>query len=213
MKKLEKLLMPLGMLGVLSYLTHTFLGNLLWDEYNPITMDISSLTAAGAPNAGMLRIFTTVYGICLILFVIGMVIKSFRKYNTQIIIGYIILLVMEVISLFGYALFPLEGDKTVMTFQNLMHIIVTVIVVLTTIAFGFILAVGYLKQEKTKKMGRFVLFMAFIITIMGVINPIGMGSGLNILGVTERLVIYSLHTLIFYLSFYYSFSKNEKDNW
>lgn len=48
---------------------------------------------------------------------------------------------------------------------------------------------------------------------MGVINPLGMGSGLNILGVTERLVIYSLHTLIFYLSFYYSFSKNEKDIW
>lgn len=212
MKRIERLFMPLGMLGVIAYILHTFIGNLLWKEYNPITMDISSLTAVGAPNASLLRIFTTIYAICTILFVLGLLIKSFRKYHSLTKTGYIILLIMELVSLFGYSLFPLTGDKTVMNFQNMMHIIVTVIVVFTTIATGYFLAFGYIKQEKMKSLGTFILVMAIIITITGFFNPISMGMGLNILGVTERVVIYSLQLLMFCLSHYYTFNKSEKDD-
>lgn len=203
-EKLEKILMPLGMIGVIAYMIHTILGNILWSQYNPITMDISSLTAQGAPNADLLRIFTTIYGICMILFILGMVIKSNRKYHLATRTGYVILLGMEVISLFGYTAFPLVGDKTVMNFQNMMHIAVTVAVVLTTITSAFTLAYGYLIQEKMKKLGKFILIMAIIITLCGVMNPISMIMGLNILGLTERAVIYSLQILIFVLSFYYT---------
>lgn len=63
MKKIEKLLISLGMVGVIFYLLHTILGNILWTEYNPITTDISSLTANGAPNAPLLKAFGTIYGI------------------------------------------------------------------------------------------------------------------------------------------------------
>lgn len=41
MKKFESLTMPLGMIGVIFYLLHTLLGQLLWPDYNPITTDIS----------------------------------------------------------------------------------------------------------------------------------------------------------------------------
>lgn len=86
----------------------------------------------------------------------------------------------------------------------MIHIVVTVVVVLTTIASGFTLAYGYLVQEKMKNIGKFILIMAIIITLCGMMNPISMVMGLNILGLTERLVIYSLQTLIFVLSFYYT---------
>lgn len=192
---------------------HTIIGNLLWKEYNPITTDISSLTAVGAPNAAILRIFTSMYGICTILFVAGLIIKAFRKYHLVTRIGYIVMMVMQIISMVGYSLFPLSGDKTVMNFQNRMHIVVTVAVVFTTIAFGFILAIGYLKQEKMKKLGKFILIMSIVITLTGATNPIGMGMGLNILGLTERLVIYSLQFMMFTLSYYYTFDKDEKRNY
>lgn len=203
-EKLERFLMPLGMVGVIFYLVHTILGNILWPEYNPITMDISSLTADGAPNQGILRVFTMIYGICMVLFIIGMIIKSDRKYHLGARTGYVVLLGMEVISLFGYTAFPLVGDKTVMNFQNMMHITVTVAVVVTTIVSGFTLAYGYLVQEKMKNLGKFILIMAIIITLCGMISPISIVMGLNILGLTERLVIYSLQTLMFVLSFYYT---------
>lgn len=209
MKKVENYLMPLGMIGVLVYILFVNLGDFLWKAYDPITMDISTLTAVGSPNAELLRVFSNIYGICVILFAVGMVIKSFRIYNWTTKIGYILLLVMELVSLFGYGLFPLEGDKTVMTFQNMMHIIVTVIVVLTTITFGFLVAIGYKKYDATRKLGKFIFIMAILITITGIINPIGMNAGWNILGVTERLVIYSVQILIFYVSFYYTFDREK----
>jgi hypothetical protein len=207
--KLEKIFIPLGMIGAVIYIAHTIIGQILWPEYNPITTDISSLTANGAPNAGLLRIFTVIYGICTILFVAGLINKAFRKYHSLVRIGYIILLLMEITSLFGYGLFPLTGDKTEMNLQNMMHIIVTVIVVFTTIASGFFLAAGYLKQEKIKGLGKFTLVMAILITLFGSLNPVGMGLKLDILGLTERMVIFSLQFMMFVLSFYYTFSKNE----
>lgn len=210
MKKLEKYTIPLGMIGVIAYISHTILGNILWSEYNPITADISSLTAINSPNRELLLILTYIYGILMILFITGLLIKAFRKYHSSVKIGYIIMIIMQIVSFFGYSFFPLTGDKTVMTFQNIMHIIVTVIVVFTTIASGYFLAFGYLKQEKKRNLGKFILIMAIIITIFGMTNPIGMGLKLNILGLTERLVIYSLQLMLFVISAYYTFSKQEK---
>lgn len=202
---LVRYFMPLGMLGVLFYFLHTILGNILWKAYNPITMDISSLTADGAVSAQLLRVFTGLYAICMILFSIGMIVIAFKKYHFLVRTGYIVLLVMNLISAFGYRLFPLEGDKTVMTFQNMMHIIVTVIVVFTTIATGFLLAVGYIKQEKLKKLGKGILIFAILITGFGILNPMNMAMSWGILGLTERLVIYTLQISLFILSYLYTF--------
>lgn len=209
MRFFEKLSMPFGMVGVGFYLIHTVLGRILWSDYNPITTDISSLTAVGAPNRELLLVFTYIYGISMLIFIAGLVIKAFRKYHLVTRAGYIILIIMQLVSFFGYSLFPISGDKTQMNFQNMMHIIVTVIVVFTTIASGFFLAFGYLKQENNQRLGGFLLIMSMMITIAGMTNPIGMGAGLNILGLTERLVIYSLHFMLFCVSAYYTFMDRE----
>lgn len=200
----KKIFFSLGMIGTLFYLVHTILGNILWKEYNPITTDISSLTAIGAPNANLLSIFSSIYGICILLFIIAMLFKSFKEYHILVRIGYLLLFIMGLTSFVGYNLFPLEGDKTVMTFNNMMHIVVTVIVVFTSIGSGFFLAFGYMKQEKLLKLGKIILIFSILITCFGLLNPINMASGWNILGLTERLVIYTLHSLIFYLSFIYT---------
>lgn len=204
-RPVTKTAIPLGMVGVLFYLAHTILGNLLWAEYDPITMDISSLTAVGAPNAVFLRVLGTVYGLCMLVFCTAMLMQAIREHHLFVRIGYAILLVMNAVSFFGYALFPLEGDKTVMTFQNMMHIIVTVIVVITTIASGFFLAAGYRKAERTRRLGNFVLVMAVLITVFGMLNPMNMALSWNILGLTERLVIYTLQVMVFTLSYVHAF--------
>lgn len=203
--KLTKYLMPLGMVSVIAYLIHVFAGQLLWPAYDPIAMDVSTLTADGAPNAGLLRIFTMVYGICFTLFAIGLVIKAFALYHTPTKIGYIIFLIMAVTSIFGYALFPLSGDKTVMSFQNLMHLIVTVIVVFTTIFSLYFIAYGYLKKERLRLPGYISLAAAVLITIFGPLTPIGMANEWNVLGLTERMVIFTVQAFVFALSFLHTF--------
>jgi hypothetical protein len=210
MKKIEKLTPPLGMIGVIVYLVYAILGKALWPEYNPITTDISSLTAIGAPNREMLSVLIYIYGVLMILFITGLLIKSFRKYQWGLKVGYITMIIMQFISLFGFSLFPLSGEEIDLKFQDIMHIIITVVVILATIIIGYILAFGYLKQEKKQGLGKFILVMAIIITIAGIANPVCMIMEFNILGLTERIVVYSLHLMIFVISAYYTFAKQEK---
>ncbi|WP_461204920.1 DUF998 domain-containing protein [Clostridium sp. DL1XJH146] len=210
MVEINKYLMPLGMVGVIFYFSHTILGRILWSEYSPITMDISSLTADGAPNASLLKIFTAIYGVCMVLMVAALIAKAFEKYHNLLKIGFIIMMIMQLTSMFGYSLFPLTGDKTEMNFQNMMHIIVTIIVVFTTIISSFLISIGYLKQEKTKRLGRVTLVFAIFITSFGMLNPISMNLQLNILGLTERLVIYTIQVLMFTLSYYYTFIEDKR---
>ena len=200
----QSLLMPLGMLGTAVYFLHVFLGQYLRKEYNWITTDISSLSAIGAPNRELLSILALTAGILQILFISGMVTRSFRQYHTGTRTGYILFLALLVLSTFGYGLFPLEGDKTVMTFSNLMHIVVTIAVVFLVISSLFTLSYGYLKQEKSIATGRITLFFAITVTLTGILNPVGMANGWNILGITERLNIFTLEIFIFWLSFVYT---------
>lgn len=196
--KTKQWMMSLGMIGVVAYVIHTLLGRLLWPAYNPITTDISSLTAIGAPNRDLLLIFTTIYSIASILFVIQMIISSTKTIR----LGWIVSLLMHVVSFVGYSLFPLVGDKTDMNFSNVMHIVVTVFVVMTTISSSFILAIGYIKNKE--KIGYFILVMAIIITMAGALNPICMANKWNVLGLVERLVIYSLQLMMFVVSSYFT---------
>lgn len=71
--------MPLGMVSVVAYFVHVFFGQYLCESYDPITTDISSLTAVGAPNANLLNMILLIYGIGFLLFVIGMVVTAFEK--------------------------------------------------------------------------------------------------------------------------------------
>lgn len=159
-------LMPLGMVSVVAYFVHVFLGQYLWESYDPITTDISSLTAVGAPNANLLNMILLIYGIGFLLFVIGMVVKAFEKYHGMTRIGYLIFLVMASTTVVGYKLFPLTGDKADMNFQNTMHIVVTIIVVFTTISSLFLIGFGYLKQEKLRTLGKICIATAILITFL-----------------------------------------------
>jgi uncharacterized membrane protein len=124
-----------------------------WKKYNPITTDISSLTANRAPNAELLGIFTLIYGICFLLFTLGMTAIAYEKYHRITKVGFLIFMIMSIISLIGY---------------------------------------GYLKKEKLKKLGKVAIATASLIIIFGFLNPIAIALQLDILGLTERLVIFTL---------------------
>lgn len=203
MKKIYNNLFPLGMVGVIFYIAHTIIGQILWKGYNPITTDISSLTAVGAPNRQLLSVFCNVYSVCMILFSIALIIKAFHKYNWFVKIGYIVLIVMQLTSMFGYSLFPLTSNKTEMNLQNIMHIVVTIIVVVTTISSSFLISVGYIKERK--KLGKILFTLAVLITIFGAAVPVSLNLNMNIIGLTERMEIYTIQVFMFVISYYYTF--------
>ena len=193
----------LGLSGAISavvYTAHVVVGGLLWQGYSHMAQTISELTADGAPNAALLRVFTTVYGILALVFAVCLFFELRRQgAKRAAIVGAVLLVVMEFASLVGYGLFPLRGG-TEMDTENMGHLIVTGIVVLGTIGSVLLLGLGLVKTAGFKALGVFSLVCAAMIVVSGGMTPASMAGGWSVGGLIERINIFTLQTWIFILS-------------
>lgn len=191
-----------GMISSILYILHVLIGGLLWDGYSHIVQPISDLTSMGAPNRMLLLIITILYGILAIVFatVFYMQIKIIK--NKPLSFGILFLVIMEIISFVGYFLFPLEvAGVEVLTFQSMMHIFVTIIVVFTTIGFTLVTGIAFLRIQRTIKLGIFILICGVIIIVSGVATGAIIANGNPITGLIERINIFTLQAMIFIISY------------
>ena len=192
-----------GALGALVYMAHIVMGGILWDGYSHVRQTISELTGNEAPDSEMLRIFTIAYGVLAAIFSAAVYIL-FRKYQVDGIarFGAILLLMMHIVSLIGYGLFPLEQGGKVLTFGNFMHLAITAVVVIATA--GALLAIGYglWLSKNFHGIGLFTLVCAIIVVLAGVATPIVLNNGLPYAGLVERVTIFTLQLWAFVLSLY-----------
>ena len=192
-----------GVVAALVYIAHTIVGDLLWSDYSAVKQAISDLTADSAPNASMLRIFTTVYGVLTVVFSVSLWQFLKGKFNQFVNWGTIFMVVLFTVSFLGYMLFPLDGDGASMNFQNVMHIVVTAIVVLSTILSLFLLGIGLLRYPTQKKLSTMLLVATGVIVASGASIGIVLANQLDILGIVERINIYTLQIVIAVLSIHY----------
>lgn len=209
MRSYVRVLIGLGLTSVILYFAHLIIGHIVSPGYNMVTTDISSLTADGAPAAMALRIITTIYGVCFVGFSVGMVLVSRKRHGYLVRVGYMALLFLALVTTVGYGLFPLPVDKTTPSLQGTAHLIVTGLVVVSTLAALYLLALGYLRQENMKRLGRPILVGAIIITLAGPLSPLAIAFDVDILGLTERIVVYTLHAIIAMISYYYLAHQNK----
>lgn len=198
----QKLFFSFGMIGTLSFLLEDFLGSILWKGYNPITSYVSQLTADGAPNVSTTRTLFYIYEICLVIFIISLLVKSFQTYGMCLRIGYVGLLLISSVSILGYGLFPMTMDL-ILNLKNYVHVAITIIILVGTICILFLLAFGYLKQEHERKIGYITLSLASLFLIFNVLHILVIFSGLNVLGLIQRLGLYTFQIYIFTLSWIY----------
>ena len=191
-----------GMISAIVYLLHVVVGGVLWDGYSHMEQSISDLTSVGAPNKTLLSLMTNMYGILALVFAIVLY-RLLKQHDSRLLrIGLLLLVVMEAVSFVGYMLFPLESSGIEQfSFQNVMHIIVTIIVVVTTISFTFLLGIGFLRIPRMKNLGLYILVSGIIITISGVSTGFVIANELPIIGLIERVNIFALQGVIFALSF------------
>ncbi len=189
-----------GALSALVYAAHVVLGGMLWNGYSHVTQTISELTADGAPDAALLRVFTTVYGVLAIVFAAWLIfaLRGQRARRTAVV-GAVLLLVMEFSSLVGYALFPLRGG-TEMDPANMGHLVVTGIVVLCTISSVLLVGLGLARTPGLKALGVFSLVCAALIVVSGGMTPVALANSLPVGGLIERVNIFTLQSWIFVLS-------------
>lgn len=190
-----------GMLSSIIYILHVVVGGLLTDGYSHIEQPISDLTSLDATHRGVITIFTSAYGILAIIFACSLyyLLKDIRnKFLNVVLMGF---LIMEIVSFFGYLLFPLEVagiDDT--SFQSVMHIIVTIIVVLITIGFTFGLGYSFARSNDFRTLGIFILICGLVIVISGASTGIVIAYGLPIAGLIERVNIFTLQVMVFVIS-------------
>lgn len=200
--KLQRWLISLGMIGVISFLIHAILGRVLWPGYNPVTQYVSELTADNSPSAPISRVFVIIYEICFLAFSLGMVITAFRKHNLRLKIGYTSIFVIAIFSILGYGVFPMTVGF-LFSLKNIMHLIITTAMFCSTILAVYLLSWGYFKQ-KLKKLGQITLIAALLCTTFNLWLLYVLLNGQNIQGLIERLAIYTFHAFTFIVSLFYT---------
>ena len=206
LKRIEKYLFPFGMISVFFYFLYNILGNLLWTDYNAITTYISALTSEAAPNAQIIRILSDISGTCMLVMLVALVVKAKCEHNLLIQIGYATLMMLQLISTLGYALFPMKGIKLDYSYmQNVVHSVISYNVVFFTFAAFTLMGIGYCMKKTTRSLGITVLVFAFLLGIFGALYIFILLLGYNILGLSQRLIIYTIMIVMGILSYYHTF--------
>ena len=199
MKFLIKLLPLFGVIGVFFYFLHVLLGTLFYEGYNPMAQAISDLTASNSPSRNIAMPFSFFYGIFTVIFSTYFFVYFKQKINRCVAFGAGFFCIMTIVSFLGYTFFPLSESGYAGTFQDIMHMAVTVAVVLLTIISLILFIIGFFKTQNLKYLG-IVSLCTFSLLLTGAML-------LNIFpkeyfGIAERINVYSIVIYTGILSFW-----------
>ena len=190
----KKLINWLGLTGILSFLSYAaavIFAPLAYPGYNWMEQAVSDLSAETAPSRMLWSQLSAFYGVggmicitCVCIFV------SERKVGSKLFrIGIYLFAVMNLISDVGYKMFPLaDSGKEIQSFQEVMHIVVTVAVVALSIASLVILIIAGCKRKGL----RGICIWAAIALAMMFIGAIGTKAvPPEYFGIVERFSVFA----------------------
>ncbi len=190
----RKLIQWLGLTGILALLSYTaavVFSPRAFPEYNWIAQAVSDLSADSAPSRGLWNRLAAFYGVgsvvcatCAAIFVSERMISS-RLFR----VGIYLFAGMNWVSNVGYAMFPLaDSGKEIASFQEIMHMVVTILVVFLSIASLVCLIVNGFRDRRTKGIG----VWAGVALLMMMAGSIGSGIvPAEYFGVAERFSVFA----------------------
>lgn len=146
----KSLISIFGLTGVISFLSYAaavIFAPLSYPGYDWLKQAVSDLSAADAPSLALWNSLTAFYNVCEVLCVTLVCIWIKSNKNKLLRIGVYIFAVMEWVSAVGFRAFPLSTSGFAGNFQDVMHIITTVIVVLLSIASLTIIIIAGIKDK------------------------------------------------------------------
>ena len=133
----KTLIQYFGLLGVVSFLSYAaavVFAPLAYPRYDWLSQAVSDLSAANAPSLALWNRLSALYNVCEVVCVTVVCLGVQHKQNKLLKTGVYIFAAMEWISAIGYRAFPLSDSGYAGTAQDVMHMVVTVAVVLLSIA-------------------------------------------------------------------------------
>ena len=152
----KSLLQRLGLLGVVSFLSYTaavVFAPLAYPGYNWMAQAVSDLSAANAPSLALWNQLSALYNVCEVVCVTVVCIGIQGRKTKLLRSGIYLFAVMEWISAVGYRMFPLSDSGYAGAFQDVMHMAVTALVVLLSIASLAIIIVAGAKSKSCRSYG------------------------------------------------------------
>ncbi len=144
--KRKSLLNMCGLLGAVSLLSYAAAGvfsPLAYPGYDPLAQAVSDLSAANAPSLALWNRLSSLYNVCEVMCVM-MVCVGIAGVGTRLLrAGIYTFAAMEWISAVGYRSFPLSDSGYAGTFQDVMHMVVTsLVVVLSIVSLTLVIIAG-----------------------------------------------------------------------
>ena len=186
-------LSKLGLCGIISLLSYTAMvvfSPLAYPGYDWLSMAVSDLSAVGAPSAELAGQLNALYGPCGLVSIMAVCVAS-QNLKTKILrLGIYFFAAMEWISDVGYKLFPWVADADSSHPQNVMHLIVTALVVIFSLT-ALILSIIGAKKEGMKSL----FIWACVCLAAMLLGPIGTGiMPKAVFGLFERFSTFSAVT-------------------
>ena len=178
----------LGIVALLSYTAAVVFSPLAYPGYNWMAQAVSDLSAANAPSLRLWNQLSSLYNIstliCAMMVCAGIQGKGSRLLRS----GIYLFTAMEWISAVGFSMFPLSDSGYAGTFQDKMHILSTILVVLLSIVSLVILIIAGVKRKEYRSFGVF----AGIALGMMLVGALGMNIvPKEYFGVVERFSVFA----------------------
>lgn len=187
----KTLIQKLGLLGIVSLLSYTaavIFAPLAYPGYNWMSQAVSDLSAANAPSLALWNQLSAFYNVCEVV-CITVVCIGIQGCKTKLLrTGIYLFAVMEWISAVGYRMFPLSDSGYAGAFQDIMHIVVTVLVVLLSIISLVLIIVAGAKDKTCRSYG----VCAGIALFMMLVGAFGMKAvPADYFGIVERFSVFA----------------------
>ena len=187
----KSLLQRLGLLGVVSFLSYTaavVFAPLAYPGYNWMAQAVSDLSAANAPSLALWNQLSALYNVCEVVCVTVVCIGIQGRKTKLLRSGIYLFAVMEWISAVGYRMFPLSDSGYAGTFQDVMHMAITALVVLLSIVSLVIIIVAGAKSKSCRSYG----VCAAVALAMMLVGAMGMKIvPAAYFGVVERFSVFA----------------------
>ena len=181
----------LGIISLISYVLAVIISPMAYPGYNWMEQAVSDLSADNAPSKALWDQLSALYGSCGIVSVTcaSVFVADNRVSSRLFRTGIYLFAIMTWVSEVGYRMFPLvDVGKEIASFQEVMHIVVTALVVMLSITSLLVLIIAGFRQSEVRTLGR----LAAIALAMMMIGAIGTGiAPTQYFGIVERCSVFA----------------------
>lgn len=176
-----------GMIAPITFILTAVLGGALRPGYSHISDTISELFSPGSPNKPLLDAFHTVFALLLIAFGIGLLLFVLRRGQRLLLgsLGAALYIAMGGVSVLTATTFPQDPWGTPPTFQGQMHINLTGVVGLLSIASILLLGFWFRQVELFPGFSTYSFITVGLAVLTAAVFFLTVGS--PIMGLNERI--------------------------